>query len=76
VPNRVYPYVISDPSLAARDDLVFVPLREAFENLDMFKDANMIIALLRATHALDVWDDYKNDLKSVPNPKPQESHHG
>ena len=62
LPHRVYPYIVSDQTLADREDLDFVPLREVFAQMDDCKDAHLIIAVYRAVHALGLWQEYAQDM--------------
>lgn len=68
MPHRAYPYLVSDPALAARDDLAFVPLREVFAGIEGQRDAHLMVAVLRCVHALGLWDDYSR--KPVPETAP------
>lgn len=54
-PERVYPFAIHcDPS-KVQLPLVFVSLRDLFDNLEKLRDAHLMIAALRAFHALGLW---------------------
>lgn len=67
MPHRVYPYMVSDPSLVQREDLQFVPLREVFEKIDQCKDSHLMIAVYRAVHALGVWQEYAQNCVIEPS---------
>ncbi len=58
MPNRIFPYVTTKPSAALIEQCDFVPLRELFSRLADLKDLHLINTVLRATHALDQWEEY------------------
>lgn len=61
-PERVYPHaVMLEPGtdvFQLSEELQFVPLREVFTSLEKLRDAHLLIAALRAIHALGLWDGF------------------
>lgn len=61
-PERVFPYaVVLEPGTDVyqlSEELEFVPLRQIFGNLEELRDAHLLIAALRAIHALGLWEDF------------------
>lgn len=58
MPNRVFPFVVSEVSPFFHDKCDFIPLRDAFQNYTSLEDFNLLNAVFRATHALNLWPDY------------------
>ncbi len=58
LPDRMFPYIISANAPDACPDCHFVSLRDLFDNLEMLRDANLILAVCRTVHALGLWDEY------------------
>ncbi len=54
-PERVYPVALHCAGAVLKEPLVYVTLRDIFENLENLRDAHLMIAALRAVHALDLW---------------------
>lgn len=64
MPHRVFPFVVTDPGPALVQRCDFIPLRTAFENLHKIEDLALLNAVFRATHALNLWDNFKNTPKT------------
>ncbi|MEZ0260822.1 MAG: methyltransferase domain-containing protein [Alphaproteobacteria bacterium] len=54
-PERVYPFALHCAAATLKEPLVYVTLRDLFDNLENLRDAHLIIAALRAIHALGLW---------------------
>lgn len=57
-PEKVYPYVVSDPFMEFPQSYYSVPLRSLFQNISELRDAHLMIAIMRAVHALGLWEEY------------------
>lgn len=59
-PERVFPFALmldaGSDLFQISETLEFVPLRDIFANLEKIRDAHLLIAALRAMHALNLWD--------------------
>lgn len=67
MPDRVFPYVMTQASDQIRERCDFVPLRDLFNQIDDIKDLNLINAVFRSVHALNLWpDDY--DMNKLDSP--------
>lgn len=58
LPNRIFPYLVTNNTLDEFEGCKFVPLRDLFKNLDQLQDAHLILAVCRAVHALGLWEEY------------------
>lgn len=54
-PERVYPFALHCAAATLKEPLVYVSLRDLFDNLERLRDAHLMIAALRVVHALDLW---------------------
>ena len=57
IPNRVFPYVVSEASDSLRQRCAFVRLSELFNNIEDLNDLNLMNTVFRAVHALDLWPE-------------------
>ena len=55
MPNRVFPFAITEISPHLRQLCRFVSLAEAFRNFERLQDLHTMVALARAVHALGLW---------------------
>ena len=59
-PERVHPFAVvldaGSDVFQISETMEFVPLRDLFFNLEKIRDAHLLIAVLRAIHAFDLWD--------------------
>jgi hypothetical protein len=55
LPNRVFPFVITEPGQYWHERCDFYPLQEVFEHVESLRDANTMIAVFRLMHALGKW---------------------
>lgn len=56
-PDRVFPYTVTQASKALKERCDFVPLCDLFNNIEKITDLNLINAVFRSVHALDLWPD-------------------
>ncbi len=66
MPNRVFPYIVTGADLLKNDGLVFRPLRTVFAEIESCRNAHMIVAVMRAVHALGLWRDYMPQATPAP----------
>jgi hypothetical protein len=66
MPGRVFPLLVTGESPHLQAQCRYIPLREAFRNLEKLRDANLIIAVQRAVHALGLWDSYARVVSPAP----------
>lgn len=72
LPNRVFPFVITEPGETIRQRCDFVPLREVFATISTIKDLHTMVAVMRSVHALDLWESYSASKPAYgPAPVPK-----
>jgi SAM-dependent methyltransferase len=55
LPNRVFPYVVTEPGRYWRERCDFHSLRDVLARIESLRDANTMIAIFRLAHALHRW---------------------
>lgn len=65
MPHRVFPFVVTDPGPGLVERCDFIPLREAFQNLNRIEDLALLNAVFRTTHALNLWGDFNASRQSA-----------
>ncbi len=65
MPNRIFPYVITEMSDQMVVECNFVSLRQLFVELDQLRDLHLINAVFRATHAVGMWTEYAETLRKI-----------
>jgi hypothetical protein len=55
LPDRVFPYVVTEQSSYLRDRCDFYPLEDVFARIRDLCDANAMITTFRLIHALQIW---------------------
>jgi hypothetical protein len=55
LPNRIFPFVITEPGRYWQERCDFYDLRDVFANIEGLRDANTMIAVFRLAHVLDQW---------------------
>lgn len=65
---RVLPYVVTRPSASMHQSAHFVTLRDAFFAGHYLRDADLMISVMRLTHALDLWPEFTQTRKPGYNP--------
>jgi hypothetical protein len=55
LPNRIFPYVITEPGDYWRERCDFYGLHEVLAHIESLRDANTMIAVFRLTHVLNQW---------------------
>ena len=55
LPNRIFPFVITEPSQYWQERCEFYALKDVLAHIDALRDANTMIAVFRLAHVLDQW---------------------
>jgi hypothetical protein len=55
LPNRIFPFVITEPGRYWQERCDFYCLRDVFDHIEALRDANTMIALFRLCHVLNQW---------------------
>jgi SAM-dependent methyltransferase len=55
LPNRVFPYVVTEPSQYWQERCEFFALQDVFDHVEALRDANTMIAVFRLVHVLGEW---------------------
>lgn len=67
-PVQVFPYVVTRPSAAMHQSCHFVTLRDAFFAGHFLRDTNLMLSVMRLTHALDLWPEFTQVRKPGYDP--------
>ena len=55
LPNRIFPFVITEPSRYWQERCGFYCLQDVFAHIEALRDANTMIAVFRLAHVLNQW---------------------
>lgn len=58
MPGRVFPFVVLGYSDTMENTCGFIPLKQAFENINVFEELHTMVAIMRVVHAMDLWSEY------------------